>query len=266
MRIGALMLSLVLSTLAAEPDEALLRDATRYGSTPEKRARKEKARAELDGRGADGLSLVMRYVHLENVGVQGLAFEMVGKLDGREAAPVLAEFLRSEEALTRQLAAWFLGFCATPEYADEVARLLTDERACGAAIRTLGKWKARAAVPGILPFVGHEKEPRRVAAINALRDIGDPRAIPVLLGALDDPYFTVREAAARALATLGRPAEKALLRALPGAGAPARRHIIRTLGAMRSRRAAGVLRRLLKDSDPFVRSDAAEALARIRRR
>ena len=264
----AAVLAACFTALAARAggDEDRLLVATRYGSTPAKRAAKEKARAELFSRGPDGLRLVMRYVHLENVGVQGLAFEMAQQLDRREAAPVLVEFLGSEQALTRQLAAWYLGFSDAPEYAAPVRELLSDEKACGAAMRTLGKWRVRAAVPDILPFTKHERETRRVVAINALRDIGDPSAIPALLDALGDSSFTVREASARALAALGRPAEEALLRALPRAKAGVRRHIVRTLGAMRSRRAAGALRRLLKAPDPFLREDAAEALARIRRR
>ncbi|HOW98685.1 MAG TPA: HEAT repeat domain-containing protein [Kiritimatiellia bacterium] len=254
---------LVALAALAGVDEDLLLDATRYGSTPSKRAVKEKARAELFSRGPDGLRLVMRHVHLENVGVQGFAFEMVQEL-GARAAPVLVEFLGDEQALTRQLAAWYLGFGDTPEYAAPVLELLSDEKACGAAMRTLGKWRVRAAVPAILPFTRHERETRRVVAINALRDIGDPAAIPALRDALNDPFFTVREAAARALASLGRPAEQALLRALPGAKGGVRRHMVRALGAMRSRRAAGALRKLFKAEDPFVREDAAEALDRIR--
>ncbi|MBU1908541.1 MAG: HEAT repeat domain-containing protein, partial [Verrucomicrobia bacterium] len=252
---GLLFLALVLSALAADPEEMLLRDAVRYATTPEKRARKEKAKAELTDRGADGLRLVMRYVHLENIGVQVLVFEMVENLDDRQAASVLVDFQGDERSETRRLAAWLLGFCETPEHAGAVRALLADEETSGAALRTLGKWRCREAVPEIRRFVRHERETRRVAAINALRDIGDPAAIPDLLDALGDPYFTVREAAAKALASLGAPAGKALLRALPGAEDPARRHILRTLGALRSRRAAGALRRQLKDPDPFVRAD-----------
>jgi hypothetical protein len=261
---GLLFLSLIVSALAADPDDMLLRDAVRYATTPAKRARKEKAKSELMGRGADGLRLVMRYVHLENIGVQGLALEMVEGLEDRRAASVLADFLGNERPESRRLAAFFLGSCDVPEHSGAVRVLLADEETCGAAVRTLGKWRCREAVPEILHFVKHERETRRVAAINALREIGDPAAVPDLLAALGDPVFTVREAAARALASLGAPAEKALLRALPDAEDPARRQIIRTLGGLRSRRAAGALKRLLRDSDPLVRADAAEALARIR--
>ena len=261
--VGFFLLALVLSAMAADPDEMLLQDAVRYATTPAKRDRKEEAHEELMKRGAEGLRLVMRFVHTENIGVQGLAFEMVEKLDDRPVASVLVDFLGDEHPQTRQMAAWLLGFCDTPEYAGAVQALLADEKACGAAMRTLGKWKVRNAAPAILPFVKHERETRRVAAINALRDIGDLVAIPALLEALGDPYFTVREAAARALGSLGAPAEKALLRELPGAEDPARRHIIRTLGVMRARRAAGALRRLLKNPDPFVREDAVESLKQM---
>lgn len=259
----ATLLAATMTVTGGEPsaDEALLKEATRYGVPPAQRDRKEKARAELMARGADGLRLVMRYAHLENIGVQEMAFRLVEHLDAREGAAVLVDFLQDEHAATRRLAVFLLGNGHTPEHAAAVLPLLQDEVARGAALRTLGRWKIREALPDFLAGLQDERETRRVVAANALRDLGDPAAIPGLLAALNDPYFTVREAAARALGSLGAPAEKALLQTLPRARDPACRHIIRTLGVLRSRRAVGALRRLLKAPDPFIRADAAEALA-----
>lgn len=249
--------------IAVEPEVVLLQDATRYATTPEKKARKAAARAELRERGADGLRLLMRHAHLENLGLHELAMERALNLEVGQAVPVLAEFLRADHPATRRLAVYFLGFHPAPELAAQVRPLLADEETCGAAIRTLGKWRVREAVPEILPFLRHERETRRIAAANALRDIGDPASAPDLLTALSDPVFTVREAAARALTGLGPPAEQALMAALPQAADPARRHIIRTLGLMRSKRAIHALSRLLLDPDPYVRRDADEAVRRI---
>jgi HEAT repeat protein len=161
------------------------------------------------------------------------------------------------------MAAFFLSLHDTPHYADRVTPLLSNDETAGAAMRALGKWHVKAAVTNIVPYLKNEKEGRRIAAVNALRDIGDPAAIPYLMPLLNDPIFTVREVAARALSTLGPDAEKALLAALPDAQGLLRLYLIRTLGVMESRRAVGSLRRCLKDPDPVVRTYAQKALAQI---
>lgn len=182
--------------------EELIFRAQRYGSTAEKRAEKKQAWDELFARGAGSLREVMKYIHLENVGVGVLAQNMIDQMDPEDTAPVLFESLKSENPRTRKMAAYFLGFHYTPQYADDLLPLLDDEEAAGAAIRTLGKWRARSAIPGIARFLSSPKEIRRIAAANALRDIGDPSAAAYLEPLLRDRYFTVRRVAERALAVL----------------------------------------------------------------
>ena len=247
---------------AASYDE-LIFDAQRYGNTEEKRAAKKVAWDELMARGPEALGEVMKRSQLENVMIGVLAQNMVEQMDPAQTAPILVQSLSSEYPRTRKLAAFFLGWHDTPQYADAVLPLLGDDEAAGAALRTLGKWHVKKAVPDVLPFLRHPREMRRIAGVNALRDIGDPVVVPELMPLLGDDYFTVREAAARALSTFGRPAEHALLEALPTSEGAARRHIIRTLGVMKSRRAAKPLRRLLKDPDPDIRQDVEEALTSI---
>ena len=247
----------------AESYDKLLFDAVRYGNTPEKRAAKEKARKEIFDHKADSLRYVMTQICVENVMVQVLAQELVEGMKPEDATPVLAEFLNADKPKIRKMAAFFLSLHDTPHYADRVTPLLSNDETAGAAMRALGKWHVKAAVTNIFPFLKNEKEGRRIAAVNALRDIGDPAAIPYLMPLLNDPIFTVREVAARALSTLGPDAEKALLAALPDAQGLLRLYLIRTLGVMESRRAVGSLRRCLKDPDPVVRTYAQKALAQI---
>ncbi|MFH0953830.1 MAG: HEAT repeat domain-containing protein [Verrucomicrobiota bacterium] len=246
--------------------DELIFHAQRYANTPEKRSCKDQALGLVRSGGTESLRNLMGKAHLENIGIGELIRDMVEKLPASESAPVLAACLDAERPRTRRVAAFFLGYHPTPEHADRILPLLKDDEACGSAIRTLGKWRVRTAVTNIVPFLSHEKEVRRIVAANALRDIGDPKAVPHLVPLLGDRVFTVRSTAARALSTLGAPAEKALLAALPSAQEPARRHIIRTLGVMKSRRAVGVLRKLELDPDPFVRDDAARAAELIRSR
>ena len=206
---GSVFLCAFLSFFAANvfsggpaSDEQLIFNIQRYGNTPEKREVKTLSRDKLIARGPDGLRLLMNNVHLENVAIAVEAENMVRAMDTQKVAAVLAEFLKDEHLRTRKLAAYWLGFHETPEYADRVLPLLKDDEAAGAAIRTLGKWRVREAVPQIIPFLSHEKEVRRIAAANALRDIGDPSVVPDLTPLLNDRYFTVREVAARALSKL----------------------------------------------------------------
>lgn len=270
--VPALILCLLVPARAEEPFAAktatfdqLLFAAQRYGNTVEKRDQKHAAHDELFARRAESLKFLMGKVSIENIGIQGLVQELVENLKPEESAPVLAGFLAAEDPKTRKVAAYFLGFHETPDYADRVMPLLSDEETCGAAMRTLGKWRVQGAVTNLFVFLSHKKEVRRIAAVNALRDIGDPAAVPYLLQMLSDEVFTVREAAARALTAFGAAGEKGLLAALPGAREPARRHIIRALGEMRSRRALSDLRSLSgRDRDPFVRADAVVALEKIR--
>ena len=68
-------------------------------------------------------------------------------------------------------------------------------------------------------------------AANALGGIGDPGGVPHLIESLSDPVFTVRKAAASALAAIGRDAQDVLLRALNEQRGSARRR-----GGERTRR------------------------------
>jgi len=243
--------------------EELLFHAQRYGTTEAKRERKRAAREELFSRGPEALRYLMAHVHIKNLWIWIMADQLVRRLEADEAVPILLSHLGSERQDTRRFAAFFLGFHDRPEHWQKLTPLLSDEKAAGVTIRTLGKWGVRECVPLILPFLADEKERRRIVTVNALRDIGDTQTVPHLLEALDDPFFTVRKVAARALVAIGAQAEKDLLRALPASRGPARREIIAALGEIRSRKAVRPLRRLLEHADRGVRAEAALALSSI---
>lgn len=276
LRVGLAVSAVVLSSCAtggreefsarrATGDE-LVYHAQRYANTPAKLKNRDDARAELIARRGEGLRALMAWVHTENVMVSVLAQQMVEDLPADDVVPVLLECASAPNPRTRKIAAYFLGFETAPEHADKLMPLLDDDEAQGAAIRTLGKWKVRSAVPGILPFLSHEKEVRRIIAANALGDIGDPSAIPALIGALGDGAFTVREAAAKSLVRLGPAAEEPLAEVLATGRDPARRHAIRILGVTGSTSVIPALEALAGDADWAVRFDAAAALAGIRGR
>jgi len=235
----------------------------RYGSTEEKRDLKKLAWEEMFARGPDAFRAVMDRIHIENVMIGVLAQNMVEQMDPTNTAPILVDSLSSTNARTRKIAMFFLGFHETPQYADQVLPLLEDSEVSGATMRTLGKWHVTNAVPQILPFLKHEREVRRIAAANALREIRDPATIPDLLPLLGDPTFTVRKTAGRALAAMGEPAVPALLGALPASGGTARREIIRVLGDIEATNACRALNDLLESADPMTRRDIESALGQI---
>ena len=105
-----------------------------------------------------------------------------------------------------------------------------------------------------------------MAAANALRDVGDARAVPLLVPALGDPLFTVRNTALRALTSYGAAAEPALLELLAASDRTVRRQAIRGLGAAGTSRSLKALRALERDADPAVRRDAERASALLHER
>jgi HEAT repeat protein len=198
----------------AQLSDDLLVVALRSGPA-DQQARSRAAQQQFMDAGTNGLAFLMSRVHLENVMVPVFTREVLNHLATNEAVSVLLDFLEDGHPRTRKLAAYWLGVFRTPEHAGRLLPLLDDDEAAGAAIRTLGKWGVREALPRIHPFLRDPKEVRRVVAANALRDLGDPAAVPFLIEALGDPVFTVRETAARALATMKAPA-RARQRPTPG--------------------------------------------------
>ena len=269
-RCGALVLSFAgvgmhahaLDVETATFDE-LFFHAQRYGTTAEKRAAKRVAQQELLARGPEALQYLMEHVHIENVWGCILVERLILKLDKEEAAAGLLAFVNDEQPVTRRFAIYFLGFLDTPGHVAIVLPFLDDDEAAGAAIRTLGKWRAREAVPRLVTFLSDEKERRRVLAANALKDVGATQAVPGLIQALSDPVFTVRRAAAGALSNMDGAVEPMLLAALDEAEGAARRELVRILGERRCQKAIRPLRRLLSADDRLVRMDAAQALGVI---
>ena len=183
------------------PTAAVVEHALKYGTTPEKRALKHEAKEELLARGPESIHYLMQHIHYKNLGIRVLTDYLVENLKGN-SAPVLLEFLDAPHADTRKFAAYFLGYFFAPQYAERVRPLLKDDEAAGGAIRTLGKWGDTESIPAIAPFISSEDERRRVAAVNALRDIGHPSALPYLESASQDKVFTVQKAAERAIGAL----------------------------------------------------------------
>lgn len=239
--------------------------ATRYGNTEARRAEKEQARAELFRRAPDSLREVMNRIHFENVMFQVLAMEMVQtKIPAEQGVPVLLDYLENERMETRRAAIFFLGYYPPPDQPARLLKFLDDDKTRNAALRTLGKWKVnRVRSEARRLLKSSDKERTRVLAANALRDVGNREDLPALVEALGDPVFTVRNTAARAVASFGWVAHRPLLQALDDTQGPARRQVVRLLGELRVSGAARPLRHLLGEEDAGLRADVARALRQI---
>lgn len=244
--------------------ETLFAHAQRYGSTSEIRERRRPAREELMRRGAESLDGLLSLGAIENPWVFIFAEQLVLRLEAGIAVPVLLRHLNTQDEKTLRMALFLLGFYDVPEHADAVFPFLERDECAGAAIRTLGKWRVRAAVDRILPFLDDERERRRIVAVNALRDIGDGRAVPHLVRKLDDPVFTVRKTASRALTSLARYAGPYAVRVWPDLTRRARRELIPVLATADTRAARRLFREQLRAADPFVRADAERVLDTLR--
>jgi HEAT repeat protein len=244
------------SSAVAQTWDALLQRATRDAETEEGRVAKE---AFLGG-GAVALRFVMDNAHYRNVGIHILLDEMVRTYDDPSGAEVLAEFLPSPHARTRKVAAYYMGYFDAPDLTDRVRPLLADNYVRAMAIRTLGKWKSTNDVPRIVACLDDPQERVRIAAANALRDIGDERAAMGLIMALDDPVFTVRNCAERALRGLGGETDELLYAAADEASPQLLRYLVRLMGERGRKSMAAPLKVYLASADWGTRGDAARAL------
>jgi len=104
----------------------------------------------------------------------------------------------------------------------------------------------------------------RRAAADALKGIGDSRAVEALIEALKDKDVSVRRNAAWALYEIGDAGSvEALMGALKDTDTAVRVHAARTLSGLGDVSTVEALKEALKDADAEVRGDAAWGLGRI---
>ena len=107
----------------------LIIHAQQFGNTSERKQFRKNAQDEIFARGTNSLHFLLDHFHLDNMTIQMLTDEMVRlKLSGEDAASVLIQYLDSEQEATRKSAAYFLGYCDTPYYAEKLMPLLADDK------------------------------------------------------------------------------------------------------------------------------------------
>ncbi|MDD4737385.1 MAG: HEAT repeat domain-containing protein [Kiritimatiellae bacterium] len=174
--------------------------AGRYGNTEERRVAREAAYQQLKTRGAPALEYLLHHANSDNMWYAIYAHRIVRESDAEATAPALLRVAaNSTNAPVCKSAILLLGLHETPEYAPRIADHITNEITAGATMRTLGKWHITNEVDRIIPYLQNTNERKRIIAINALRDIGETNALQQVIPLLSDPFFTVRQAAERAL-------------------------------------------------------------------
>lgn len=248
---------------SGESFDQLMVKLQRYGSTPLLRQEKAEAKAELFRRGGTSLHDLVTHAHIRNMWIHVYTEQLVRELKANEAVPVLLDLLTAERAECRKMAAYWLWQYDAPEHADKLFPLLDDPYTAGAAMRTLGKWRCRNALARIMTYLQDDDERRRIAAANALRDIGDPEAAAALIDAIGDDTVTVRKVAARALVALGADALEAVKSAAENAHGVRQRELVLVLGQLETKKALKPILAALKDADTALQRDAVRALYRF---
>jgi HEAT repeat protein len=145
-----------------------------------------------------------------------------------------------------------------------------DQEARTSAATALGKLRNDVACQALIAEL--ERLPRRDSTlasyiVEALGEIGDPKAVPAIARAIDFGDFELQKIASLALTKLGVDGIEALLRMAANPDQLGRPYIIRALGTNAVESATPLLLQIVEkpNEDKSVRCQAAEALGRIGR-
>ena len=223
--------------------------------------------AELRRRGEPAVRFLMDRAQVRSVWISVYLRRIIKPDAELRYADILFEYLESEDPEVRRMALANLAYYEIPDRTEALVPHLAHDRTRNATIKALGKWKAGDQVDDLLPYLKHERESARIVTANALGDIGDPSAASALVEALDDPLFTVRNAAGRSLVLLGDKAGEAAYEVLSDTTSVRQtRQIVRVLGALKYRKARRQLRRYLEHEDEGLQRDAFRALAEMEKK
>lgn len=186
----------------------------------------------------------------------------LGTLQVTAAVQPISKVLTNKVLKRRYIAAWALGEIGDASGIPPLLLALDDpeDLVRQYATRSLIKFHT-AAVPALLDFVPRATPVAAAAAMRALGDIGDKRALDVILGQVTGPN---RQDAFLALGKLRDPrAESALMTGLGDADWQVRMNAAMALGATGSRRSVPLLQKSLDDEVMVVREWSARSLSVI---
>lgn len=195
----------------------LFYEAQVYAPSPQARANKTLAREAFLDHGPEALAFLMDHIHIDNLWIRVLAFQEVRKGDAETVRPVLLPYLNDDREAQVKYALFLLGFHPPPEEIPDLRPYLDREKTQNSALRLMGKWKQDQWMNDILPSLKDPNERTRIAAVNSLGSLEVPSALPYLVEALNDEWFTVRKSAVRVLRPLVPEATEELREAMDAA-------------------------------------------------
>ena len=192
------------------------------------------------------------------------AAEAFRHLQDPRAVEPLIRALRDEDHSVRSSAAWALGGFKNPRAAEPLLALAqkSDERTLPATAWALGQIKEKRAVEPLMKALrAHKRFHGRWYVVRALGDIGDPRAVPVLVEILKTGGEHDRAQAAYCLALLNaHQAADALFKASSDSSRKVRTSAIRSLVRLKDPRIIPCLIAFLEKPGDLGRPEAARSL------
>jgi hypothetical protein len=223
---------------------------------------------ELRSMGVEAVAMLMPHLESKDVRERVIMENLINGVGG-DCTPHLVDALSFESPLGRSRAATYLGNVGDERSVQPLIGLLEvegDWSVIEAAITGLGKLKTRGIeVPSepIVAFAKHEMEPIRRAVVVALSHIGDEKAIPLHIEALNDELFSVRYPAAQALASFSDVAIEPLKKLLGSDDITRKALACYALGSSGSDAAYDLLKSALSSNEPIVRAHAVEGLKNL---
>jgi HEAT repeat protein len=191
-----------------------------------------------------------------------------GKTELSKAIPSLVEMLDSEKKAIRKDAALVLGEIGDPVAVPYLIPLMNDEDIFvrGDAVQALGRIGNEEAVKALIDVYFGEDQIIGAKIEDVLAEVNNPEAFPLLIELVKKQSnpFIIRSCAAHGLGNIGDPrAIPVLVEALNDENPFVRSQVAEALGNIRDASAIPVLIRILKDEDSKVREMAAGALGKI---
>ena len=221
-----------------------------------------KAWDELKQEGTNALAYLVTRLDSPNVLVRAKTEDLIDFL-GTNSIPTLSAGIdQAKNDEVARLCCYFLARFDEKAHAaiPHVMPLLDRDKTRGLALYTLGHLRAREVFEPAMKALNVKSELVRLRAAQALGRIGDKRAIPKLITALDDEMWDVRYAAEDALVAFGKSSIRPLRSAFAQASPRARPHIIDALAKLGDKRALVLANSEYRNEDPEVRAAVRRSL------
>jgi HEAT repeat protein len=244
-----------------QPVERLLRRATRDVEKEVNRKDADVAWSELKAQGTNALAYLVTRLDTPNVWLRAKVEELVDYL-GTNSAPVLVAGMRNarNDEVARVCCFFLARFPTATNEVSSVLPLLHRKDTRVTALYTLGHWRVRELYGPATAGLTDTNELVRLRSAQALGRLGDRRAIPKLIVALNDELWDVRYAASDALVAMGKPAVAPLRVAYARATPRARAHIIEALAKLGDPRSETLARKYYRQDDPLLRDAVLKRL------